>query len=291
MALLLCLFIPSIARAQMRYFYASALTETDKRAEFYWTVLRAALDRTQAEFGPYVLKPGAAVPDNRHASEMNNPNGQITVAVHDMGFDRESDLVPIRIPVDHGLLGYRILLIRDADQQRFHAIKTVEDLKTVRLGVEFDWQDAQVLTHNGLEIVAGQSYESLFLMLERGRFDAFPRGCTEIGNEFADRTGKIQDLRIEDSLVIYSPLPIYFWFSRTPEGLALAARAEKGLRAMIADGSHDRMVRDYFRPYLKALKFDQRRLIRLDNPFVKTATPKTNPELWLTLDEILEMTK
>src|SRR5262249_31605886 len=94
------------------------------------------------------------------------------------------------------------------------------------------------------------------------------------------RKDTLPDLRIEDRLLFYYPLPMYFWFPRTAEGQRLAARAEEGMRAMIADGTYDRIFDRYQRRKILALRLKERRMIRIENPFVRPETPFADKRLW-----------
>ena len=94
------------------------------------------------------------------------------------------------------------------------------------------------------------------------------------------RKAKLPDLHIEDGLVFYYPLPMYFWFPKTPEGLRLAARAEEGMRSMIKDGTYDRIFDKYQREKIVRLNLKGRRLFKIDNPFLGPETPFKEKGLW-----------
>jgi hypothetical protein len=87
-------------------------------------------------------------------------------------------------------------------------------------------------------------------------------------------------LRIEDTLCLYYPLPMYFWFSRTDEGRRLAARAEKGMRIMIADGTYDRIFTEFQDAKIERLRLRDRKLFKIENPFVGPETPFDDKRLW-----------
>ena len=90
----------------------------------------------------------------------------------------------------------------------------------------------------------------------------------------------LPDLEIEPNLILYYPLPMYFWFPKTPEGQRLAARAESGMRRMIADGSYDRIFSEYQDYKIKRLKLRERRIIRIENPIFVAQTPILESRLW-----------
>jgi ABC-type amino acid transport substrate-binding protein len=192
----------------------------------------------------------------------------------------ERTLVPVRIPVDKNLGGYCVLLIRGERQQELREVRTVEDLKRFSFGLGLGWIDVDILRASGFRVVTGSSYDGLFEMLVNRRFDVFPRAAVEIIDEFEKRKAAMPDLRIEDSLIFYYPLPMYFWFSKTDEGRRLAARAEEGMRAMIADGTYDRIFAEVQGPKIERLRLKQRRIFKIGNPLLVPETPFGDKRLW-----------
>ena len=133
---------------------------------------------------------------------------------------------------------------------------------------------------NHFNVVTGSSYDGLFEMLVNKRFDIFLRAAVEVLDEYDQRKKALPDLAIEDSIVFYYPLPMYFWFPKTDEGRRLAARAEEGMRMMIADGTYDRIFDKYQRHKIERLRLKERRIFRIANPFVGPETPFADKRLW-----------
>ena len=175
----------------------------------------------------------------------------------------ERTLLPVRIPVDKSLVGYRVFLIRREDQERFDAVRSLDDLRKFTFGLGLGWVDVGILRANGFRVVTGSSYEGLFEMLANARFDVFSRGADEVLDELGTRRQRIPELALEPGIVLYYPLPMYFWFSRTDEGGRLAARAREGMMAMIDDGTYDRIFMKYHAQEISALKLRSRRIFRL----------------------------
>lgn len=198
----------------------------------------------------------------------------------------EADMLPIRIPMLKGLLGYRVLIIHAGDQQRFNDVATLDDLKAFSMGQALDWADTGVLKANGFEVVTSSNYPSLFNMLVARRFDAFPRGIMEPWGELAARD--LPSLKVEDSLVLVYPMPFYFFVKK--DNLVLAKLVELGLEKSLASGSFDR----YFTHHLNAeFKLDPtilegRKHIYLTNPTLTPQTPLARKELWFATDTLLK---
>ena len=81
----------------------------DIRYDHYWQLLMQTL---AIDFGPFVLRAvGLPMTELRSKQELETGRGAITVLVHGNVADYERRLMPIRFPLDKGLLGYRVFLI------------------------------------------------------------------------------------------------------------------------------------------------------------------------------------
>ena len=269
----------------MDYVYGY-FSKTGDHDNYVFALIDEALTRTSAKWGPYTLHTVLEVPRNRQIRELETGTGSITFAVLGTAHDIGKHLRPILIPVDKGLVGYRLLLVRRADQKRFAHVREPGDLKQFSFGQNFIWDDVDILRANGLTVQTGDDFEGLFQMLNRSRFDAFPRGVGEIGREFIEYGPLYPDLEIEKDLLIHYPLPIYFWFPRNPAGEKLAERLEEGLRSMLADGAYDAIFWKYNRAVLQGLGLTHRRVLTLDNPFLPPDTPLDDARLWLTPEQL-----
>jgi len=264
----------------MLYVYNAPESPADQRYVYHWEILRTALERTTAAYGPFVLTPAVAMSERRQADELQRATGALTVMYLDTNPTFERSLEPVRIPVDKNLAGFRVFLIRAEDRARFAAVHTLEDLRALKVGLGLGWLDVEILRHSGFEVVTGSSYDGLFAMLVNRRFDGFLRGAVEILGEHEQRHAAMPDLAIEDSLLLYYPLPMYFWFSRTAQGRRLAARVRDGMQAMIDDGSYDRIFLAHHGHKIEQLHLASRRILEIPNPFVGPETPLEDTRLW-----------
>lgn len=264
----------------MTYVYHPPESPLDVRYLYHWEILRTALEKTKAKWGAYRMVPSTRMTEQRQAFELQNATGRLTVMYLSTTPDFEKTLIPIRIPVDKNLGGYCVFLIRKEDRGRFARLETLDDLRRFRYGLGLGWIDVGILRANGFDVVTGSSYDGLFEMLVQRRFDILLRAATEVLDEVDQRRRDFPGLCIEDHILFYYPLPMYFWFSRTPEGRRLAARAEEGMRAMIADGTYDAIFDKYQRHKIEQLHLKDRRLFHIDNPNVGPETPFRDKRLW-----------
>lgn len=90
----------------------------------------------------------------------------------------EEDLQAIYVPLLKGLMGARIAIIRQDEHHIFTPSMTLSELKAMSAGQGYDWPDSDILRANGFDVIEGSAF-SLLLMLEKKRFDYFPRAIHE----------------------------------------------------------------------------------------------------------------
>lgn len=201
--------------------------------EKHWqSVLELALQKSGT---PYRLTPVSGK-GLTHARIMRSVNQDGLVNVAYMGTSKEFEkrLRPIRIPVFRGLIGYRILMIRKADQTAFSAVTRFEDVTNFSIGLGIKWSDVEIMEKAGLKIVQ-VPYGSLFKALQAGRFDAISRAAYEIEPELRIVRKNYPDLAAEQSLILAFRQASFFFVAKKNKRLAEAI--ETGLLNAYEDGS------------------------------------------------------
>lgn len=253
---------------------------SDQRYDYHRRVLQAALEATRAESGGFALGNAPFMTESRQIAEMQRPDGLINTLVLDPTLELMRNLIPVRIPIDKGLLGYRVFLIRSEDQQRFSAVQTLDDLRKFNIGQGSDWSDVAIYRAAGFHVVTGVSYDGLFDMLIAKRFDAFGRGATEVLGEWNARRKESPSMAVEKDLLLYYPMPTYFWFPKTRQGMQKAERVERGMRKLVASGALDRMFKAEFGSLIDELRLKQRRIFRIPNPNLPQDGSLEDKRLW-----------
>jgi hypothetical protein len=250
----------------------------DKRDEYYWLLLDTALRRTAKRWGPYQIHSATTMNGLRAIQQLQSANLDIVARTTNQKL--EISLRPIRIPLDKGLLGYRVFLIRRDMQERLDRVHSLDDLKQFSIGQVQYWDDVTILRNSGFKVAAADRYEGLFPMLSAGRFDLLGRSVAEVAIELQTRQQQFPDLVIEQGLLLYYPLPRYLFVRRDFYGEQLALRIEDGFNLMINDGSFDRMFKVHSAPFEKILNLSARRLFRIPNPLLPAETPLNKSKLW-----------
>lgn len=257
--------------------YPASESPQDRRFDDMVDLLRQVLQRTEAGFGPFEMRPHTEyLTQPRQIMELQQ--GRIlSLQWSATTLEKEQLLRPVRIPTRRGLLGFRLMLIRRERQAEFRRIRTLDDLRRYRLGSGSTWIDTEILRSQALRVETG-SYESLFKMLAMGRFDLFPRGLNEAFTEQEVRQADFPDLAVEESLALYYPMPYYFFVNRADA--PLATRLEAGLVQMLRDGSFDEHFKRHHGVALQKARLRERQIIRLTNPLLPPETPLHRAELW-----------
>lgn len=250
------------------------------RYAFHYELLDTVLRRTAGKYGPYVMQPYSA-PISVARGLQEGIRGEIlNLLISDAGHKIiDEGMIPIPYPLDKGLIGYRIALIRKQDQARIGRINSIEQLRSLTVGQGRDWGDVKVFEFNRIPLdTSSTDYDSLFAMLARGRFDLFPRGATEVKRELEAYGGKYPDLAIERHLLIKYSFAQFFYVSKAAP--RLAARLKDGLEQMVRDGSFDALFDKHFARALSELDLGHRIVIELDNPYLPAWVPLKRKELW-----------
>lgn len=288
-SVLLALSLPLLVAAQpMRYVYPPPESGTDVRMNYYWELLQATLDETAHKWGPYTLTPSSRQMNAARAEILLTNSSDITVMARTTSLAGEQVLNPIRIPLDKGLTGYRVFLIKADTQPRLDTVRTQAQLQTFSIGQGAMWVDADILRAQGFTVVTSPTYEQLLPMLDSDRFDLFSRGVNEVGPELNAGNKVYPGLAIENKMLLYYPLPRYYFFARNPEGEKLSQRVEEGLRLLMKSGKFERRYRAFKKSLLSDLNLAGRRVFTLTNPYLPPETPLTERGLWDTLEAELK---
>ena len=229
---------------------------------FLLTLLEKALEHTRADYGDYLLNPMLTTenfPKTRLIRLVQQGDLSIIWGVPNSAY--ESELQAIYIPLYKGTQGYRIFLIRQNEQARFNKITNLSQLKSLVAGQGFGWNDVAVLQHNNFKVLQGNA-DNLVRMLESKRFDFYPRGLHEPWKELRpDR-----QIKVETSIALHYPLPIYFFVSR--DNTSLYQRLNIGLNALFDSGEYDRLFYNHprYKAMLKKVNLNSRRIYNLNNP-------------------------
>ena len=196
--------------------------EGDRRYDYALQLLQLALSKASTSYR--ILTAEFAMNQERQVLEIE-AGRTIDVGPIPSSAEREARLLPIRIPINKGMLGWRLGLIRKGEQGSIANVNTLEDLKRLRLAQGQEWPDTQILQANGIDVITAPRYEGLFKMLIGKRFDYFPRSVMEIWDEQAINA---DTLEVEPHLALHYFYDAYFMVNR--KNTKLAQDIREGLK-------------------------------------------------------------
>ncbi len=225
-----------------------------------------ALEKTP-EYGHYVITRSLEMSQGRALRELRNEESALVDIVNVASdVERERELTVIPIPIDGGLLGLRVCVVRRDDLHLFDGIHSVEDLseRGIRIGQGVHWPDASILRVNGIEVVTHSRYEILFRMLDNNRFECFARSVSDVIYDL--RLVDNPDYIIEPEILIAYAMPSYFFVSNANQ--VAAHRLQLGIERAILDGSFADYLDRFYGRAIRDLNLGSRQILVLDNPFL-----------------------
>lgn len=204
--------------------------------------------------------------------------------LHYSGYDasREKELAMVRFPITLGMLGHRLLAVREANSKLFANTNSLEDLRKIAvLGSGIDWPDTTILKAAGLN-VATATDPNLWQMLARGRFNAFPRGANEVIRqvEGARAEWPEEGIMIDRHIMLVYKFDHFFYLAKSDK--AKAAIIEQGLIRAFESGKLHTLLANVpqLREIRKELQKYPRRIIYLDMPLLSESLKTLPDEYW-----------
>jgi hypothetical protein len=184
----------------------------------------------------------------------------IEAGPHDL--EKEQLARPIYVPLDRGLLGFRICLTQH-NSISLNSINTPIEFKNKNLsvGLGSHWPDTLIYQQNGFKVVTSPIYESLFSMLNRKRFDCFSRSVNELDKELLQI--KEHNLQIDNNIIFVYPNADFLFIS--PTNNQLHKRLSHGLGMAIEDESYFDIFDKHFSNVLLKHGVYERRLLIMNN--------------------------
>ncbi|NCP65237.1 MAG: amino acid ABC transporter substrate-binding protein [Paraglaciecola sp.] len=225
-----------------------------------------ALTKAEQQYGPYTLQ-ASAVPNLDAAFVALRANDYLDLVVSGLAAHREEVNLPVYIPLDRGLLGFRACMIKPQNEKRFALVESVDDFarSEILTGLVSAWPDVAVMEANSAPVVKREEYEQLIGLLKNDKISCFSRSLLEIKGELLQRFDLIEEQRLA---LIYPLADIIYVSPALPE---LHARIEYGLREAIADRSFYELFNRYYGNVLQEHQLYFRKVLVLKNPAISAA--------------------
>ncbi|KZN62763.1 hypothetical protein [Pseudoalteromonas luteoviolacea] len=274
---LLLLSYTSIASETIRV--RGSQSEHDSTHNYYVGLIELAFEKLnkpiRIQFSPYMVQ-------DRALSELKSGR-LIDLYWAGTNHQRESELGVVRIPLNKGLLGYRVFTIHKDNAQFFSEIKSIESLKNISLCQGQHWPDTDIMLAAGLSVTTNVIYENMFKQVYAGRCKAFPRGINEAFSEVVSRNKIMPDLMVYDDLILHYRFPMYFFTHK--DNKQLINDLKLGLTRALEDGSFDHYMKTHSatKHLFPLSQWQNKTILTINNPFLSQSTPTNNKDLWITL--------
>ncbi|WP_293756428.1 amino acid ABC transporter substrate-binding protein [uncultured Paraglaciecola sp.] len=242
--------------------------------EYPIQLLSLALDQTGVN---YQLKHSENSLTKGKALDRLQDNREINIVWGMTNSQREKELLPIRIPIFKGLIGWRLLLIRQDMAGRFKYIQQLEHFIKLSPLQGRDWPDTKVLQYNGFDVITERTSSALMKMLSNAQGDFFPRSIIEVWEELAENDS-VNRIQVQPTLGIHYPSAIYFFVNK--RSVPLANLIEKGLEKAIKNGKFEALFLEHYKAYIDKSQIEKRNFYQLENTFLPEKTPLDRKELW-----------
>jgi len=199
---------------------------------FGYAVLKLALENSGHEFELLIT---TSDPNNARVRELIKDK---VISISDFGTSAqfEKELLPIYFPINLGLSGWRVFVIKKYNQIKFNSVSSLGNLSLYTAGQGIGWSDVRILKNANLGVLQAPDIVNLFKMLERQRFDYFPLGANEahfLLESFKNKNAS--DLIIEKNLLLIYPFARFFFVHK--DNVVLHDIVKKGLEKSFENGS------------------------------------------------------
>lgn len=249
-------------------------TNVDPQLAYVSDLVRLALskvgDTTEVRFAPLEMQQSRSMAELVSGRAPFDLMWSMTTAIRE-----QSGLRVIKFPIDRGLLGWRLLLVRAGNLQRWRRVASLADIAQYVAGQGHDWPDVEILKANGLPVVTSHNYDALFRMLKVGRFDYLPRSILEVDAEIS--SGQHRELALVPDLMLWYQTAAYLFISPTQP--SLADDLDRGMRLAAEDGSFQALFKMHFGAVIDAHPVRASRVFQLANPGKSAEINRS--DLWL----------
>lgn len=183
---------------------------------------------------------------------------------------REGKSRMIPIPLDRGMLGYRLCLVLRNRQDLLANVKTAGDLKDFVFGQGEGWMDVGIYNNAGIgtKWVRDWRNAEFVTQMEAGYIDIFPLGAEESLAILLPHFQKYTPEIVADPYIVLSyPWYRFVWLSvRADNADEINAALTRGFGEIAKNGTFEELWRKHHRGLPDSF-FSGRRIIKLTNPY------------------------
>ena len=258
--------------------YVASEKNPDRKESYFIDLLTLALEQSKTQYGDYQLQAVDIDMAQGRSSIMLQQNEYIDLTWRMTSKALEQQLQAIYFPITKGLMGSRVFIIRNNSQYLFKKNMSLRELKMLSLGQGHTWPDTEILLKNGFKVIGGHA-DALIAMLNKKRFDYYPRALHEPWVEIADES----ELVVEKHLMLRYPAPMFFFVNKNNK--RLQQRLNLGLKSLLDSGEFEQFFIHHkiTSGILTKAKVHKRTIFDLPNPLLseKSKALLADKRLWI----------
>ena len=225
-------------------------------------LLKLALERAEEEYGKIEIKAASAssLIDAFSTLELDETGFDAVISAVDL--DREGRFLPVYVPLNRGLLGFRLCLINPNQQSMFDQINAREDFSKFSVSITQGKTspDVDILEFNTIDVVVDDTDNLRIENLINNTAQCYSRSLIEVGHDL----DKFDSVALESSLMLVYPLADIIYFRQGAQTLKDAI--EYGLQALIEDGSYMEEFYSAYAEIFEKYRIYERKLLLLPHP-------------------------
>ncbi len=175
----------------------------------------------------------------------------------------------IPVPLDRGILSYRLNILLEKQKDILANVYEPKDLYTFVIGQNEGWMDVEIYRAAGIPTkeVRNWSDGQFAEQMEAGFIDLFPLGLEETMTFFLPHFRKTYpQLTVDEHILVRYPWFRFVWVSPSPDADELYDALVRGFNAIVQDGTF-LSIWNRYRTEPNAKFFTSRRIIDVENPF------------------------
>ena len=187
---------------------------------------------------------------------------------------KEGKLRMIPVPLDRGLLGWRVNLLLQSKAEQLRDVRDKNALAKFTLGQHAGWTDIEIYQHAGLPVkpIKRWSHGEFAEQMQAGFIDLFPLGIEEAVTYFLPHFQKrYPQLTMDQHVLVRYPWYRFVWVSAAPSADPLYEALVNGFERIVQSGEFLRIWNAY-RQVPPAHLYQNRAIIDIPNPFFDIAT-------------------
>lgn len=237
----------------------------DASHSYFMGLLKLALEATEEEYGKTQLKT-VPHPGQERVLRLLADGNFYDIAWSGSSISRNKVLLHIPFPIFKGGLGWRGMLIRKKDSEKFSKIKSIKELSPLIACQGLHWPDADILEFNGLNVYRTSRFDAMLQMVVLKRCDYLSLSIFEGDAELAVVKKSFPELIFQQDVILKYPLTMNFFVKKG--NVNLAERIFKGLKKIDKSGrylqymQHKKLTKNAF----PLTKYQSSKVLELKNP-------------------------